>query len=150
MQQPSIKVLGAYPVAVTDELLREAIETKYAGIRLSDAQRQSAVASVLEELSSIVLLEFLVSNADQQFKIGDFGQPDSDQAAYDEAYLTDDGTAIISRFDQPQAATFRVTFFLHFFDPSKPLLSSYGRLQIPEVREMPKRLRKLLPYEPVD
>jgi len=150
MQQPAVKVLGAYRVLLTDDLLRKTMETKYRGIKLSDAQRRQATAFVQDELSSVVLLEILVSDPDQRFKVGDFAQSDSDQAPYNEAYCTADGTAVISRFDQPHAGTFRVAFFLHFFDASRPLASSYGVLKVPPVQEMPERLQKLLPYEPVD
>ncbi len=150
MQQPAIQVLGAYEVELTDDLFKKAMETKYGGIQISDAQRRRAEADVREELSSVVLLELLVGNTDKRFSVGDFTQPDSDQAAYDEAYLTADGTSVVSRFDQPETETFRVTFFLHFFDPSKPVTSSYGLLHVPDVRKMPERLQRLVPYQPAD
>ncbi len=150
MQQPTIQLLGAYKVQLTDDLVKKAMESKYGGTQISDAQRRRAEADVREELSSVVLLELVVSNPDKRFSVGDFAQPDSDQAAYDEAYLTADGTSVASRFDQPETGTFRVTFFLHFFDPSKPVSSSYGLLHVPEVQKMPARLQRLVPYKPVD
>jgi len=101
MGQPTIQVLGAYKVELTDELFKKAMEIKYGGIQLSSAERRRAEASVREELSSVALLEVLVSGADDQFNVGDFGQLGSDQAAYDEAYLTADGASVISRFDRP-------------------------------------------------
>jgi hypothetical protein len=150
MPEPTIQLLGAYAVQLTDDLFKEAMASKYGGVQLSDAQRRRAEADVREELSSVVLLELLVLNADSQFSVDDFSQPDSDQAAYDEAYLTADGTSVVSRYDQPATATFRVTFFLHFFDPSKPVSSSYGPLHVPEVQKMPARLQGLVPYMVVD
>jgi hypothetical protein len=149
MLQPTIRVLGAYQVELTDELFREAMETKYGGMELSESQRQQAEANVREELSSVVLLEVLVENADERFDVGDFSQRGSDQVAYDEAYLALDGTSVVSRFKAPESDSFRVVFFLHFFDPTESLVSSYGEVPVPAIQEMPERLRSLVSYEPV-
>jgi hypothetical protein len=54
-----------------------------------------------------------------------------------------------SRYSRPDAAHFRLAFFLHFFDPELPLLSSYGSLSVPTVSDMPDRLKWLMPYDPV-
>ena len=150
MTSPSISVLGVFKVPADDALFEQAIDLKYGGIALSAEQRREAESAVRSELASIVLLECQVSAADGKFKIGDFGQPDSDQAAYDEAFLSDDGTTLAARrYTQPSTPDFRLCFFLHFFDPQKPLRTSYGTVQLPPVSAMPDRLRRLIQYDPV-
>jgi hypothetical protein len=41
-------------------------------------------------------------------------------------------------------------FFLHFVDSQKPLLSSYGELDIPELKPLPDYLKSVHPFTPVD
>jgi hypothetical protein len=50
----------------------------------------------------------------------------------------------------PTNDTFRCAFFLHFYQPDKPLLTSYGTFNCPPVEDMPKRLAQLVPFIPVD
>lgn len=150
MSQPKIQVLGAYKVEPTDDLLKEAFKLKCYGMQLTESERAEVERIVREELSSVVLLDILVTNADERFDIGVFGQPDSDQAPYDEAYLSIDGTTVISRFEPPPGDSFRVAFFLHFFDPTKPLATPYGEVPIPAIQPMPKHFQELMPYAPVD
>ncbi len=159
MMKARVQVLGAYKVELTDQLFKKALKLKFGEFgreylnNITGERRsfvESAEKQVSAELSSIVLLEVLVENADKQFDVGDFRQPDSDQIAYDEAFLSVEGTTLLSRFEPPQGDSFRVAFFLHFFDTQKPLLTSYGEAFIPDIQKMPNRLRTLMPYEPVD
>src|ERR1041385_2459292 len=92
---PSITVLGVCRVPVTDQLFAQAMDWKYGGIDLSPEERRQAEQAVREELSSAVLIECEVRKADENFDVGDFRQPDSDQAAYHEAFLTPDGSALL-------------------------------------------------------
>jgi hypothetical protein len=109
-------------------------------------------------LESTVLIEVLVRNRDKRFTVADFSQPqegvprDSWQVAWAEAYLTEDGKELlVERWaDAPKADTLRVAFFLHCWNPAAPLLTSYRELPCPEVKKMPDRLQKLVPYEPLD
>lgn len=149
MDKPTIHILGAYRVEPTEGLFRRAMESKYGGLRLPRKQRLEAERSVREELDSVALLEVLVEHRDDRFQVGDFAQPGNDQAAYDEAFLSPDGSSVLSRWRVPEGGTVRVVFFLHFFDPEKPLLTSYGELPVPPLQEMPERLHSLVPYEPV-
>jgi hypothetical protein len=149
MVEPRVQIVGVYRVQLTDRLLQQAMETKCGGMRLSRRQRKRAEATVRDEISSAVLLEVLVEHADERFSVGDFGQPGSDQAAYDEAYLSPDGTSVASWFKAPDTESLRMVFFLHFFDRTKPLATSYGEIEIPTTTEMPERLRSLISYEPV-
>jgi len=126
------------------------MDWKYGGIDLSPEARRGAEQAVRDELSSAVLIECEVSDADESFDVGDFRHPDSDQAAYDEVFLTSDGSVLLpDSYPRPQTSHFCVAFFLHFFQPESPLLSSYGSLRLPSVTAMPERLNRLVPYEPV-
>ncbi len=150
MTDCNVKVLGVYAIPFTDELFEAAMNIKYEGIELSFLEKRRAKKAVKEELSSVVLIETIVTNPDESFDIGDFGQPNSDQAPYDEAYLSLDGVQILSRFDKPNEDKIRITFFLHFYDPQKPLKSSWGEVSCPTIEDIPMRLKDLVPYEPVD
>lgn len=149
MPPPSIRILGAFMVRPTPELLASAMEVKYGDLDLDPADLESATGEVRRELASIALIEAEVRGADDAFDVGDFGQPESEQAPYDEAFLSLDGERILSRFERPREPDFRVAFFLHFFDPSRPLSTSYGEVPVPAPSEMTERLARLVPYEPV-
>lgn len=150
MREPTIQILGIYRVDLTDELIEEAMQVKYGGVSLSESEIRRAKEAVLEELSSVVLVDVLVSSPDERFDVGDFGQPNSDQAPYDEVYLSPDGLSVVSRYKPPVSDNLRLAFFLHFFDPTKPLKTSYGEIPIPPIRDMPKHYKEMIPYRPVD
>ncbi|MBK7201928.1 hypothetical protein [Candidatus Amarolinea dominans] len=150
MPRPTIKVLGVYKVELSAKLLAEAMETKYGGLQLSAGERIEAEETVRQELSSVVLIDVLVNDPDKQFDVGDFGQRGLDQAPYDEAYLSLDRASVTSRFEAPATDSFRVAFFLHFYNPLKPLTTSYGEVPVPAVQAMPKRFQEMLPYTAVD
>ena len=148
---PRVEVLGAYRVRLTQKLFLHALEVKYAGLDLQGDECRQAERATREELSQVVLLEVLISKRDKRFDIGDFGQKGSDQAPYDEHFLSEDGSRVIAEgFDVPSGKTLRCAFFLHFFDPAKPLETSYGKVVVPPIQPMPRRLHKLVPYEPMD
>ena len=126
------------------------MELKYGGLKLSESQRRQAERSARDEISSIAMIEVIVENRNERFDIGDFVQPGSDQAAYDEAFLSPDGTSVLSRLGPPDVEPLRLAFFMHYFDPEKPLATSYGQLPVPSMQEMTDRLQSLVPYQPID
>jgi hypothetical protein len=156
MAQPTIEVLGVYSIPVTKELLREQTDILY-GTDLAADERRDAEFQCREQLESTVLVEVLVRDRDQRFGVGDFCQPQegvprsSWQVAWAEAFLSEDGERlIVERWSNaPEAGSFRVAFFIHLWKSSAPLMTSYGDLHCPEVKMMPERLQKLVPYEPV-
>jgi hypothetical protein len=147
--EPSIELLGAYKVKMTKKLFNEAWDSKY-GDSYPKKHRKKAKKFLREELSSIVLVEVLIRNQDENLNMIDFSQPGADQVAYDEGFLTLDGTELISRYKKPENEDLRIAFFLHFFDPSKPVNTSYGELKVEKIESMPERLTQLVPYRPVD
>lgn len=99
-----------------------------------------------------------MENRDGRFSTGDFSQAqdgvprDNWQVAWAEAFLTLDGNSLlVERWKEPpEGSDLRVAFFMHFWDEMKPLLTSYNEVRCPPVSEMPTRLKKLVPYEPLD
>jgi hypothetical protein len=157
MPGPTIQVLGVYALPVTKELLREQTDLLY-GATLTGEARQQAERKCREQLLSTVLVEALVQDRDDRFQCSDFCQPLAEveegrwQVAWAEGYLSLDGESRLeARWpDPPEAKDFRVAFFIHYWEDNEPLLSSYGELRCPAIREMPERLQRLVPYEPVD
>lgn len=157
MAQPTIEILSVYTLPVTRDLLREQTDILY-GSDLSGDERRNAESQCREQLEAAVLVEALVRNRDKRFDVGDFTQPqdrvarENWQVAWAEAYLAEDGEGLlVERWgDPPNADSFRVAFFIHYWNPAKPLLTSYGEVSCPAVKKMPERLRELVPYAPVD
>lgn len=145
MVKPRVEILGVYRVPLSEELFEKAMKLKYDEVDISHAAKKAVRA----ELSGVVLIEAQVLNVDDKFDAGDFSQ--NDQVAYEEVYLSEDGETVISKmFDRPQGDAFRIAFFLHFLDSELSLNTSYGPVNVPAPEEMPERLKRLNPYEPVD
>jgi hypothetical protein len=105
---------------------------------------------VRTELSGAVLVEAMVTDRDERFRVDDFSQPDSDQAPYAEVFLSADGCEVIAELsDIPRGSTLRVAFFIHFLSPLRPLNTSYGAVALPKFTRMPQRLSSIIRYEPV-
>jgi len=157
MNKPQVDVLGVYRLPVTNALFREQFDILY-GYPMSERQRLKAERQCREQLSSVVLIEVLVSNPDDRFDVGQFSQSQDGvpkenwQVAWNEALLSLDGEALASEGGSalPDSSDMRIAFFLHFWQANNPLLTSYGEVQCPNAEEMPARLSQLVPYEPVD
>ena len=149
MTQPTIKVLGAYKVEITDDEIRKFLKESFGNSITANETEQQFILK-REETVSVVALDVSVTNADDNFDIGDFKQPDGDQVAYDEIYLSIDGRSTESQSQPNDPNNFRVYFFLHFYDKNKPLLTSYGTVNIPEIQPLPGYLKSLHPFTPVD
>lgn len=149
--EPSVEVLGTYRVDGGKSAVKRAFELQYEGLRLSRTEKKEALRGIQELFAGLVLLEVRVMGRDDAFEVGDFKQAGSDQGPYDEAFLSDDGTSLVTRgFSVPDVEPLRVAFFLHFFNPASPLETSYGPVEVPPLQDMPRRLQELMPYEPVD
>jgi hypothetical protein len=155
--QPRIKLLGVYRLPVTEQLIQDQVALLFPG-KLDGRPRQRAEQRARQQLESTVLIEALVEDRDDRFNASDFVQPakekprDNWQVAWNEVYLSEDGrTRLDTQWpDPPKQRTFRIAFFLHFWNPAMPLRSSYGEIVCSEAEEMPERLAGLVPYEPVD
>jgi len=155
MTQPRIDILGVYRLEITDELLRGQMDILYGSQpnRPAEAERQCR-----EQLESVVLVEALVSNRDERFDVGDFTQSNPNmprenwQAPWAEAYLAPDGESLlVERWSvAPADDPLRMAFFIHYWNTDRPLQTSYGDVQCSRPQPMPERLKRLVPYEPVD
>ena len=149
MTEPTVKILHAYRVEITDKDIKKFLQDSFGNIVSShELERQFTLKR--EELLSVVAFDVSVINCDERFEIGDFKQPNSDQVAYDEVYLSKDGRSIESQTKPNDPKDFRVYFFLHHYDKNRPLLSSYGTVDVPEIQSLPKHLKSLHPFTPVD
>ena len=107
---------------------------------------------------NVKLIECIIDCPPSHVDVAKFSHPvnnmpkSSWQAAYDEHYLNENGTEVIGRFCEIPADTLftRLVFFIHFVDFENPLLSQFGKLRLPPESSMPKRLKKLIKYVPVD
>jgi hypothetical protein len=98
-----------------------------------------------------------VCGANSSFDAGEFKQtmekaPDAyAQVAYDEALLSEDGSIVIEhRLGCASGiSTGRITFFLHYYDPTRPIEWSFGEFICPEPLPMTERLARLVPYRPI-
>lgn len=153
MSPPSVQVLGVHPLKVTRQLLKAQLAIFHPdGYTLKDK------AATREQLKSVVLVEVRVVNRDERFSVDNFTQPIPDtprpnwQAPWAEAFLTPDGEslAVERGAREPRAGDLRIAFFLHYWNENAPLRSSYGDVPCPRPTPMPKRLEKLVPYEPLD
>src|SRR5215218_2999418 len=129
MPQPSVRLLGAYQLPLTRDVIEDVIATWYGRDRpvFSDADQKEVHQRIREELGSTVLFDLELHDTDDRFSMEHFGQPESDQAAWDERYLDLTAGTILGRsLDRPPGGSFRLLFYLHFVDMTKPLNTSYG------------------------
>jgi hypothetical protein len=141
--EPSIEILGVYKPFISEETYQEQWQ-----VTASDEDTK-------EHFDALVLIEAFVHNVDDQFDISRIGQqpPHSDDpncfmVPYDEALLSSDGETLIQRDMNCVHGTgsLRFAFYLHLYNPSKPLSTGYGPIQCPPIRPVPDRLKELVPY----
>jgi len=110
----------------------------------------------VDENPDVTLVELMISRKADEIQIGEFTQeiqnepPLNWQAPFAEKYLSLDGEKIIGDdFDLPEILTdtTRLTFFIYFLDPSKPLLTPFGPLQLTQKQVQPKRIKDLIMFE---
>jgi hypothetical protein len=143
MANPKIIVLGVYKPQIPSAVYRKQWQVTGSD-RATDAH-----------FEKLVLIEATVSNIDARFKMRDLGQtvdipgfPRQFQCAYDEALLSSDGNTLIDRRMKCVYGTgeLRFAFYLHFYDPQRPLDTPYGQVECPPTQPIPDRLGGLVPY----
>ena len=150
-----VEIVGAYWIRVDDATRRDALELKYPSVARVADRATPGVQHVNAETSAIALVEVLIRNA-AALDVGLFGQSShnelqpTDQVAYDEVYLSADGKEPIGSVEANSRSEYRIAFFLHFYDPSVPLLYPTGRTAAPMPQPLPERLSRLIHYTPVD
>lgn len=151
MNEPSIECVGVYVVPCDDAPWREDLDNSYRSLGLLDETEAYWMRVI-----SIVLVEVVVSGADSSFDVGQFQQAmekddRSAQVAYDEALLSPDGQAVEKRGQgcADGITNGRVCFFLHYYDPTRPIQWSFGEFTCSEPLPMPEPLARLRPYRPI-
>ena len=87
----------------------------------------------VEANEPVCLIELAIEGNVESFKIDEITQEDSNaprmnwQAAYDEQILDNN----------------RITFFFHYLDQTKPLLTSFGALTLPTRTAIPEHLKHI-------
>jgi hypothetical protein len=150
---PHIEVLGVYrPAANRADF--ETFVSNYmadcAGVpKESFAEIEKDVRYCLER---VALIEVRVTNPDANFHVTDFTQPDPTQTkerwsvAWDEVFLSDDGSTYLSHKLPKDATSLRIAFYIHYWDDQNGLRGSYGPLALPPSAPMPVRLWNLAPF----
>lgn len=143
MAKTSIEILGVYKPYIPEDTYQEQWQ-----VTESDEETK-------EHFDGLVLIEAIVHDIDDQFDISRIGQqpPHSDDPSYfmvpyDEALLSSDGESLIQREMDCVRGTgsLRFAFYLHLYDPSKPLTTSCGLIHCPAIQPVPDRLKELVPY----
>jgi hypothetical protein len=139
---PSLTVLGCYKPDISPETWQEQWE-----VTASDDDTK-------EHFDGLVLLELLAEDLDERFDFNEFaqahlsGDPGRAMAPYDEGLLSLDGETLLSRemgcITGPGPVRF--AFYLHYYDPARPLTWSYGEFLAPPVQPAPVRISMLMPY----
>lgn len=102
------------------------------------------------------LVEIALTGVSDAWDVGDFTQEVAGldrggwQAAYDEHYLNEEGACDLDseNYDQrPAGSDFRLVFFFHYLDFSKPLFTPFGSVSLPRERQLPERLA-FIEYDP--
>ena len=155
MAQLTIEVLGIYRLPSSPELIQAQLahfNRDWVGQHLDEARRAAR-----EELDGTVLVELQTRGRDGRLRLEDFTQrldvpSEQWQAPWMHVCLTDNGAEVKTPAftDWPPSGDLRLAFYMHLWDPSRPLETSYGPVACPPPGAMPRRLWRLLPYEPVD
>ncbi len=149
--KPSVEILGAHRIPVTQELIEETLHEQFGE---QEEYKLDELRQVIDELLSVVLIEALVRNPDERWNGSFFTQTvefhgtQSEQAQWNERAISEDGETLLESVDELSA--FRILFYLHFFDPSKAIDHAYGSFIVPALTEIPTRLTRLTSYVPVD
>ena len=125
MPTPSIIILGVYEPDISADVYQK--QWKVTG---SDERNKA-------HFKNLVLIEALMEQIDDRFKMSEMGQPytpreypDHFQCSYDEALLSSDGKTVIERSMNcvKGEGPLRFAFYLHYYDADRPLYWSYGQV----------------------
>ena len=150
--KPSIQTLAVHQVPCDAARWREEIDSYYRSENLL-----KETAAYRTRLLPLVLIEVAVSGADERFDVGDFTQEmehapeEAWQVAYDEAFLSPDGTSLVRRDIGCADAVSggRICFYFHFYDPERPMYWTYGEFKCPPPTPLPEHLAALVPYQAI-
>jgi hypothetical protein len=142
MAEPKLSVLGVYTPYIPEETYKEQWQ-------VSESDEKTK-----EHFDKLVLIEAIAENLDGELDLSSvgqlihFGELESFQCAYDEALLSADGQSLVKREMGCVNGTNsrRFAFYLHFYDPDRPLEWPHGKITCPPIEDIPDRLKRLVPY----
>lgn len=120
MNGPVLRPTGTYRVTPGYQAVRDAIlrHGRHEGIR--------------EALSTLVLVEVEVRGATSPPDLSHWHQAGSEQVPWDDLYTSLDRRVVIGRMhEEPSVGDYAMSFYLHGFDPTKPLETPWGRVALP-------------------
>jgi|GEM_PF-1863982 len=149
----TVEVLGVYPIEFTRDLVREHWRPIY-GDTVTDQELERIVDlnedSFRCNMERLHLIELIVDTDLEAWDAGklvqDHPQTSNSQVPYDEAYLSPDGMTVESR-REPLRRPFRIVFYLHYVELSKPLFGPWGAVELPEACSLPDRLKSITGYD---
>ena len=99
---------------------------------------------------TLVLVKIEVTGAPGSPDLAEWHQEGNDQVPWDAVFTTRDCSKVIARdYDAPAGGDFVVSFFLHLFDPSKPLETPWGAVPLSPLQEArPPHLRDRVYRDP--
>lgn len=113
----------------------------------------------VKENADVHLVELIIPATPSDVQVDDITQEipnepkDNWQVAYDEHYLNLKGDKIIGdyfKLPKDNIAPTRVAFFLYFLDFSRPILTQFGEVKLPQPTDIPDRLKQIISFENVD
>jgi hypothetical protein len=101
-------------------------------------------------MATLVLVEIEVRGATEPPALRDWHQEGIDQVPWDAVFTTlDRSTVIATRYDAPSGGDFAVSFFLHFFDPTRRFETPWGSVLLGAAHEQrPEHLRNRVYSDP--
>ncbi len=134
MNKPLIDLIGVYRLDDDD------IDYEYYGEVFNPQNAQN-----------VYLVEMLIRKPLTEVSIGEITQ-ESDlplgyrQAPYDEVFLNEQGTEVIS--EKGITSPFRLAFFFHYLDFEKPMKTPFGDVVLPSCPDngIPSRLKGKIKY----
>lgn len=113
----------------------------------------------VEGNENVHFFEVIVQETAWTIDISEFMQEDPSQpkenwqVAYDEYYLDAKGERVTGdSLNLPETNTTpsRIGFFLYFVNLNRPLLTPFGKVNLPQPTLMPERLKAIITFEEVD
>ena len=148
MNSPSLQPIGVYRWPHSERDIKKLCRDAYGDVE------PDHLAETRERLANLVIIELYVRDLPPGFDLGDVNQNapnerrDSSQAPYAEHCWSADGSTLIEEYAMAKTPPFRVAFFLHYFDATKPLYMKDGTIiPLPQPSELPKHIKKVMKYE---
>jgi len=107
-----------------------------------------------ENAENAVIIEMVIKKPLHEIDISEITQPNESlprnnwQSVYDEVFLNESGTEVISESDVRKAGyeSTRLVFFFHYLDFEKPMQTPFGDASLTTLTKMPMRLEGKIEY----